>query len=462
MRAISETLSTLIIASTVIVVSLLIFYMSITLINDQMATSEYGYIKSMFVEIANNYHLILQGNNYVSAKPHRHVGVGYKLYTGRWYIIKYNTTIPEYIDHIVVKISLEDPTGTAYSGPNYYVVNIYLYLVNREILNVHWKLIDNLGLTEPAATIIDYIYFRNGSSIQIFDVSSGDATPLVTLPYQVTLYPGDQIHVLMNDNYNDNNYGDGAFPIEFTSQGFRSYSSCYEGGGFFHNTSVIITNLNNSASGGFSHYKPANTGVYYTIDYVNLLFYSGISYSITDDTGTETGRINNIHTDLYHIVIVDRKPASIDATVYKPLVTHSRVVYGNRTIAGECSFIVKDIRLIPCIHEYYLNGATHLEFDNRRFYVTIYKLGSGSQINYVVRIVYIKINPILIGTGGATFKVIPYRTIIYRKVKSINYLELIEYDSNTNSIINSKILVSEPSIPTSLVYVIRQVNVVIG
>ncbi len=461
MKGLSEALSTLIIASSIIAVSLLIFYMSMALINDQMAMSEYGYIKSMFVEIANNYHLILQGNNYVSAKPHRYVGVGYHINNTVEMIIKYNSTIPEYVKYLNILIEQADPSGTAYAGSHYYVVHIYMYLVNGEVLEIHWKLEDNYGVTDPAPTIIEYIYYSNGSTIQLFDTSTGSATPLVSLPYRAILYPGDKILVRMNDNYNDNNYGDGYFPVLFTMNGFKSYNYFTEGGGFYHLTSIIITNTRTSTSGEIQHYKPPNSNTQYNIDYATLLFTDSIIYSITDSSGTTTGTINNIHSELYHIDIVDPAPASITATVYKPYVTCRRVVYGNKTPDNYCSFIVKDVRLIPCIYEYYENGATHLVFDNQRFYVTIYELTSGSQSSYVIRMIYVKINPILIGCGQASLKIIPYRDIMYKKI-NINYLELIEYDTIHNRVIKSRIISIPDPEATTMIYIVKQVNVVIG
>lgn len=46
----------------------------------------------------------------------------------------------------------------------------------------------------------------------------------------------------MNDNYNDNNYADGYWPLEITINGPRSYSLCIGAGSFFHNLSIVFTN----------------------------------------------------------------------------------------------------------------------------------------------------------------------------------------------------------------------------
>ncbi len=460
MRALSEAISTLIIAAAIIASSLLVFYMSLALINNQMALSEYGYIKSIFIEIANNYHLILQGNSYISTKPHRFVGIGYNISDNIDMIIKYNTTTPDYIRYIKILVEKADPSDTAYSGEYYYITRIYLYLVNGEILEVHWKLDDNYGLTEPAPTIIEYIYYSNGTTIQLFDTSNNNVTPLVPLPYSAILYPGDKILVRMNENYNDNDYDDGTFPVQFTREGFKSYESFSEDGWFwfFHNTSIVITNIDTKVSGEISHYKPLFFDVQYNIDYVKLLFESSIVYSITDSSGTVTGTINNIHTELFHIDVVDSAPATIVATIHKPFVTAKRIVYGNSTSNGYCGLIVNDIRLIPCIYEFYKNGATYLVFDTQRFYVTVYKLSNGTETSYIVRIIYVVNKPLLIGSGQTSIKIIPYKDIQYRKT-TINYLELIKYNHASGETLSKRIQL--PSSSATLIYIVKQVNVVI-
>jgi hypothetical protein len=78
MRSISEAISTIIIASTIIMVSLTIFYFAIINLQQSIASSEYGYTKSIFINLATNIPNIINGGSFGANLPRKLVGVGYR------------------------------------------------------------------------------------------------------------------------------------------------------------------------------------------------------------------------------------------------------------------------------------------------------------------------------------------------------------------------------------------------
>lgn len=77
MRGLSESITTLIIAGTIIMVSLTIFYYSLANLQQAALSSEYGYVRSIFLGIADSIPDIIQGGTYGARLPSRMVGVGY-------------------------------------------------------------------------------------------------------------------------------------------------------------------------------------------------------------------------------------------------------------------------------------------------------------------------------------------------------------------------------------------------
>ncbi len=77
MRSISEAISTIIIAATIIMVSLTIFYFAIINLQQSIASSEYGYTKSIFINLATNIPNIINGGSFGANLPRKLVGVGY-------------------------------------------------------------------------------------------------------------------------------------------------------------------------------------------------------------------------------------------------------------------------------------------------------------------------------------------------------------------------------------------------
>lgn len=101
MKAISETISTVIIFSILIVTIILIFMISLLLLNTTTQTAEYGYVKTVFVNFANSLPDILEGGSYGAQIPSRTIGIGYMKLNNIVFSIKTcNETI--YIDNPVV------------------------------------------------------------------------------------------------------------------------------------------------------------------------------------------------------------------------------------------------------------------------------------------------------------------------------------------------------------------------
>jgi len=77
LRGVSEAISTIIIAGTVIMVSLTVFYYSLVNLQQATLSTEYGYIRSVFLGLADSFPDIIEGGSYGARIPSRMVGVGY-------------------------------------------------------------------------------------------------------------------------------------------------------------------------------------------------------------------------------------------------------------------------------------------------------------------------------------------------------------------------------------------------
>lgn len=120
----------------------------------------------------------------------------------------------------------------------------------------------------------------------------------------------------------------------------------------------------------------------------------GIGYERNSDLKLEI-YVNNIliynDTELYNLTV----------TIHYPLISIPQVVYGNSSgNVKYCSFIVRDVRLIPCVVEKYQNGATMLKMDTARFYIVAYKITTDTTVKYLARIYYVRIIPIVKGSSG--------------------------------------------------------------
>lgn len=184
----------------------------------------------------------------------------------------------------------------------------------------------------------------------------------------------------------------------------------------------------------------------------------GIGYEKNQDLKLEVYVDNTLvynDTELYNLTV----------SIYYPLVSVPQVVYGNSsTYAKYCSFIVKDIRLIPCIVEEFHNGATMLKMDTARFYVVAYKLTSDSTVEYLARIYYVKIVPIVKGSSG-TITVQPYRDIFEQTFNDVNDVTLkltnTKLGTSLQDISLREYLGINPSDRLDVVVIVKEVYVVI-
>ncbi len=478
MRAISEVLSTIIIAGTIIAVSLTIFYYSMLILGDSVTSTEYGYSKSLIINLASNTNLFLQGNSYVATFPSRYVGIGYKTTHHSFYI---NLTLPiqgptvQYVDLIIQE---GDPRNTAYQGSNYYNVIMSFHLIDNEIVNVYLALNDSAGYTIPAPTIVGTIYFSNGSSIQVFGGIGSDVYPEYPLPVTFRLEPGDRFEMYMNDNFDDNNYGDGYFPIEITDYGLKSYDKCHEGGGWYHYTWFVINNTSTGKSFETpAMYKPPNYSwptYWYEIYEVSFKpdnsTYYDFYYHQSDSVQYEISGLIPQTTELNRvtskIITLDPDIKSIYITVSKPYATEHKIIYGlleNNT----CSYLVSNAKYLPCIQEYFSSGKTYVELDYGRIYRTVYLLGSGTRSQrYLVRIMYLELNPIVRSSSPRKVIVMPTGNILSISYYNITSIEIVYYDNTTSSIIKTISLDQiipnrDPAIPIDIVIIIKRINVVL-
>lgn len=88
MKAISETVSTMIIFSIIVVVIILIFMTSLTLLSFTTQTAEYGYVKTVFINLANSLPDLLEGGSYGAQLPSKIIGLGYMKLNNTFFSIK--------------------------------------------------------------------------------------------------------------------------------------------------------------------------------------------------------------------------------------------------------------------------------------------------------------------------------------------------------------------------------------
>ena len=78
LRAISETITSIIVTSALIIISITIFYYALLILQQSSISAEYGYIKTTFINLANSFPDIIEGGSYAAGIPSRVVGIGYK------------------------------------------------------------------------------------------------------------------------------------------------------------------------------------------------------------------------------------------------------------------------------------------------------------------------------------------------------------------------------------------------
>jgi len=151
----------------------------------------------------------------------------YKIESVKVEVHKYDGTYP--CGGMNVPITLEDSWGEfngicSYLGPYYYYTTILVKLDNGVRLRYIISLRDNRGTTTPAPTVL------------------GSASGPQRIEQTQTFSVGDDFWVWMNDNYNDNNYVDGRWHVFITETSIQAIYAA-ESGGYFHNTSMIVMNV---------------------------------------------------------------------------------------------------------------------------------------------------------------------------------------------------------------------------
>ena len=139
-----------------------------------------------------------------------------------------------------------DPLNNTFEGESSYIGWDYNYAVmvyeldNGQTIRQTIPLTDNRGTTEPAPTAALSWTAPNGTTYTIFEQSGGDniyhkTTDNVTpLPYVTEIPIGSQVSLVMNDNFNDDNYGDGHWNLNITENGVEILNA-NQSGGYFHN-----------------------------------------------------------------------------------------------------------------------------------------------------------------------------------------------------------------------------------
>lgn len=176
-----------------------------------------------------------------------------------------------------------------------------------------------------------------------------------------------------------------------------------------------------------------------------------------------------VNTGAWEYTVVDDQPTSIVAGVFRALVNpRVNIVYGSQGENPEtCSFIVDNIRLVPCIREYYRNGESILEFDTMRYYVSVYLINESGVEKYLIRIIYVKLVPILEHGYTGNLMINPYRDIFNRTWTNVLDLEFVLMNTTSGTPIKivdiDEIVPSrDPTIPVEVVLIVKQVVAVIG
>lgn len=134
MKAISEAISTVIIAATVIMVSVTIFVFAIFNMQQSVAMAEYGYMKSIMYGLCSNIPNILQGGSYGANTPSRLVGIGYTVLPDtsiNIYIEDQNEVLLDYTDEPVALVTVIRYPVVTYNSTLY---GIHKYIVNDTVL----------------------------------------------------------------------------------------------------------------------------------------------------------------------------------------------------------------------------------------------------------------------------------------------------------------------------------------
>lgn len=176
MKAVSEAVSTVIIAATVVMVSVTIFYFAILNMQQSVAMAEYGYIKSVMYGLCSNIPNILQGGSYGANTPSRLVGVGYAGLPDTSisiYVEKQNEVLLDYTDEPTALFAIIRHPVVTYNSTLY---GVHKYIVNDTILLPR--------LTEYYYNGATYISFDMARVyIKVYKLETGQTRYIVNIVY---------------------------------------------------------------------------------------------------------------------------------------------------------------------------------------------------------------------------------------------------------------------------------------
>jgi len=140
MKLVGELVSSIIIFATVLSVSLVAFFATMSTLEYSSVSAEYGYMKSNLVNLANNIPDLLDGGTFSLSVPSRYVGIGYLNLTDKrlTLIVAGNITIDE--NPIAIYIRPGKPianTNMTVFGVDAYVVNNPLFVAKVDELYVN-------------------------------------------------------------------------------------------------------------------------------------------------------------------------------------------------------------------------------------------------------------------------------------------------------------------------------------
>ncbi|GEM_PF-3487951 len=213
-KAVSEVISTVILAATVIMISLIVFYYAMLSFQTSSLATQFGYTKSVLLVLASNINYILAGNQYYANIPTKSVGVGYN-HTSTYTL---SIGIPAY--NITIKI---------YNPLNRPLEN-YQVLVWLNSTNFHgWKYLNMTGNTTDFI-FVDPNYHILSFYVQEFNPASEQAKIWVKIPYipsngsiNITMFYGNPsikgtsdfyaVFDKFYDDFTSNPYTDGKWVI---------------------------------------------------------------------------------------------------------------------------------------------------------------------------------------------------------------------------------------------------------
>jgi hypothetical protein len=182
---------------------------------------------------------------------------------------------------------------SSYIGPDYNYAVMVFELDNGQTIRQTIRLTDNKGTTNPAPTASLSWTAPDGTTYNIFDQPDWKSTNNITpLPYETEIPIGSQILLVMNDNWNDDNYRDGHWYLNISKNGVEILNA-HQSGGFFHNLSFVFTDIATNETWNVSMpYKDKGSTVW-RIDYNATIPLNGSNAIINDKTHGTTYQVSH-------------------------------------------------------------------------------------------------------------------------------------------------------------------------